>query len=72
MLEAYTVEDEIQLHKFSTGLSGILTPRNPCVHNVQEAENRGTDGEPHWMTEVDTMDKSLQGTQQKDLSRGKG
>lgn len=32
MLEAYTVEDEIQLHKFSSGLSGILTPRNPCVH----------------------------------------
>lgn len=32
MLEAYTVEDEIQLHKFSAGLSGILTPRNPCVH----------------------------------------
>lgn len=40
--------------------------------HVQEAENRGTDGEPHWMTEVDTMDKSLQGTQQKDLSRGEG
>lgn len=48
MLETYIVEDENQLLKFPSGLTGILTPQNTCAL-VQEGEKRGTDKEPHWI-----------------------
>lgn len=61
MLETYIVEDENQLLKFPSGLTGILTPQNTCAL-VQEGEKRGTDKELHWIIEVDMMPKSLQDT----------
>lgn len=50
------MEDENQPHK-----SFPLASQNTSAR-AQKAENRGTDGEPHWVIEVDMMAKSLQGT----------